>query len=178
MAAVIDEKHPVTADDAHRVSLMASTRTKQWGWAWVALAVALGLHVADEATTGFLPLYNSIVGTLRESYPWIPLPTFSFGVWLAGLIVGVLALLLLSPLVFAGNRYLRPLSYVLGTLMILNALAHIGGSIYLGAPAPGAVSSPLLLLTAAALLVTTCRAGHSASGDGNVDDAGRTPEHP
>ena len=130
--------------------------------AWVALAIALGLHVADEAVTDFLPLYNSIVGTIRESQPWALLPTFTYSAWLTGLIVGVLILLLLSPLVFAGNRVFRPISYFLGTLMMLNALAHIGGSIYLGELAPGALSSTILFLAALILIVTTRRARETA----------------
>lgn len=76
----------------------------------------------------------------------------------------------LAPLAFAGKSILRPVAYFLGVLMTLNALAHIGGSIYLGAVAPGALSSPVLLLAAIALLVTTRRAGaphpkQAAGGD-------------
>ena len=142
---------------------MKSIRTRQWGIAWVALAVALGLHVADETFTDFLPLYNALVGTIRESQPWFPLPTFTFSTWLTGLIAGVLILLLLSPLVFAGNRVFRPIAYFLGALMTLNALAHLGGSIYLGELAPGALSSPVLLVAALVLIVTTRRAGNSAA---------------
>lgn len=123
----------------------------------MALCVALALHVADEALTDFLPLYNSIVGTIRESYPWIPLPTFTFSAWLGGLIAGILILLSLSPMAFAGKPILRPFSYFLGTLMTLNALAHIGGSIYFGVLAPGVLSSPVLLVAAIALLVTARR---------------------
>ena len=41
--------------------------------------------------------------------------------------------------------------------MILNALGHIGGSIFLGTLAPGVVSSPILLLAATALLIATYR---------------------
>ncbi len=133
-------------------------RNKHWGYAWVALVVAIALHVADEAVTGFLPLYNSVVTSSRDSYPWLPLPTFSFSVWITGLIIGVLLLLALSPLVFNGNRIIRPIAFFLGVLMIFNGLGHIGGSIYLGSVAPGAVSSPILLLAAIALLVTTHRA--------------------
>ena len=146
--------------------MMVDIRTRQWGIAWVALSIAVGLHVADEATTDFLPLYNSIVATVRDSYPWIPLPTFTFSVWLTGLILGVLILLSLSPMVFAGNPKLQPVSYFLGALMTLNAMAHIGGSIYLGALAPGALSSPVLLMAAVALLITTHRVRRSASGAG------------
>jgi hypothetical protein len=39
---------------------------RYWRAAWVALAVALALHVTDEALTGFLPVYNSIVEGIRE----------------------------------------------------------------------------------------------------------------
>ena len=141
--------------------MMADIRTKQWGLAWVALCIALGLHVADEAINDFLPLYHSVAGTIRESVPWIPLPTFTFSGWLTSLVFGVLLLLALSPIVFSGNRLMRPVSYFLGGLMTLNALAHIGGSIYLGALAPGTLSSPILLLSALALLVTTRRAGRT-----------------
>jgi hypothetical protein len=133
-------------------------RIKQWGLAWVALAIAIAFHVADEAITGFLPLYNSTVEALRTSYPWIPLPTFDFSVWLSGLIAGVIVLLSLSPLVFSGKKIFRPISYFLGTLMILNAAGHIGRSIYVQEIVPGTLSSPLLLLTAVALLVISRRA--------------------
>ena len=137
--------------------MVAAMASRHWGIAWLALAAALALHVIDEALTGFLPLYNSLVTALRETYAWVPLPTFSFSIWLAGLIAGVLVLLALAPLVFAGRLVLRPIAYFLGALMTLNALGHIVASIYLGALAPGVLSSPLLLVAAGALLITTCR---------------------
>ncbi len=142
--------------------MTTTSRTRQWGMAWVFLALAIALHVTDEALTGFLPLYNSIVESLRESYPWVPLPTFSFPVWLTGLVIGVLVLLCLSPLVFGGSAFLRPVSYVLGVLMTGNALGHIGASIYWGILAPGVLSSPILLLAALALLINTDRDRRSA----------------
>ncbi len=129
--------------------------TRKWGMAWVSLALAVALHVTDEALTGFLPLYNSVVQSLREPLSWIPLPTFSFPVWITGLTIGVLILLALSPLVFAGSRLLRPVSYFLGILMVANAFGHIGASIYWGKLAPGVYSSPVLLVAALALLITT-----------------------
>ena len=134
-----------------------SIRVRQWGIAWVLMALSIGLHVIDEAVTDFLPLYNSLVSTLRASFPRIPIPTFSFSVWITGLIAGVVLLLALSPLVFSGKLYLRPVSYFLGVLMMLNALAHLAGSVYLGEIAPGALSSPFLLIASVALLITTRR---------------------
>lgn len=146
--------------------MRAKIRIKQWGVAWTTLTIALGLHVIDEALTGFLPMYNSLVVSLRQTFGWVPLPTFSFSQWLAGLVAGIALLLALSPLVFLGRSYLRPVAYLLGTLMTLNALGHIGGSIFLGVLAPGALSSPILLIAAVALLITTRRVGRGTSLDG------------
>ena len=132
--------------------------SRHWGIAWVSLALVLALHVADEALTGFLPLWNSLVESARDTYGWVPLPTFDFDIWLGGLVIGIAVLLGLSPLVFAGRSYLRPLAYFLGVLMVFNAVAHIGASFYWGRLAPGVISSPVLLLAAIYLLITTRRA--------------------
>lgn len=54
-------------DNSGEVGFMPSTvHTRRWGYAWLGMATALALHVVDEATTGFLPLYNSVVSQLRE----------------------------------------------------------------------------------------------------------------
>jgi hypothetical protein len=124
----------------------------------VALALALGLHVTDEAVTGFLPLYNGVVEGIRAKHPWVPLPTFTFPVWLGGLILGVLLLLVLTPLVSRGAQWARIVSVILGAVMTANALGHIGTSLYWGKPAPGVYSSPFLLIAALALLITASRA--------------------
>jgi len=65
------------------------------GPAWVALCVALAIHVADEALTDFLSVYNPAVGAIRARFPFLPLPTFTFRIWLGGLIV--VTVLLLEP---------------------------------------------------------------------------------
>jgi hypothetical protein len=137
---------------------------RRWGISWVGLTLALAIHVTDEALTGFLPLYNSTVTEIRESYPFIPLPTFTFPIWLGGLIGAILLLCLLSPLVFAGRIWLRYLSYALSILMILNGLGHIGASLYWGTFAPGVYSSPILVLAAVALLVSTIQARREPNG--------------
>jgi hypothetical protein len=51
------------------------------GQAWVALTLALARHVADEALTGFLDVYNPIVRSMRDRVEWFPMPTFTFEVW-------------------------------------------------------------------------------------------------
>jgi hypothetical protein len=133
-------------------------RMAQWRAAWVGLALALGLHVTDEALTGFLPVYNQVVEGVRARHPWVPLPTFTFPVWLGGLILGVALLLALTPVVSRGAQWIRVVSVILGVVMTGNALGHLGASVYWGRLAPGVYSSPLLLIAAIALLVTASRA--------------------
>jgi hypothetical protein len=116
------------------------------------------LHVTDEALTGFLPVYNGVVEGIRAEHTWVPLPTFTFPVWLGGLVLGVLLLLGLTPVVSRAARWIRVVSFMLGVIMSGNALGHIGASVYWGTLAPGAYSSPLLLVAAVALLVTASRA--------------------
>lgn len=133
-------------------------RIAQWRAAWVGLALALGLHVTDEALTGFLPVYNGVVDGIRARHAWAPLPTFTFPIWLTGLVVGVLLLLALTPAVSRGAAWIRVVSLVLAVVMIANALGHFGASLYWGRFAPGVYSSPLLLVAAVALLATASRA--------------------
>jgi hypothetical protein len=135
-----------------------ATRIAQWRTAWICLALALALHVTDEALSGFLPVYNSVVKAVRAKYPLVPLPTFTFPVWLAGLVVAVLLLLALTPLVSRGQRGIRVASLILGMVMVGNALGHVGASLYWGKLAPGVYSSPVLFVAAVALLITASRA--------------------
>jgi hypothetical protein len=72
---------------------------------WMALAV----HVADEALTGFLGVYNPTVIALRAKFGFWPMPTFEFRKWLIGLATGIFLLALLSPLAFRNPPWLRPL---------------------------------------------------------------------
>ena len=113
------------------------------------MAVVIALHVTDEAATDFLSVYNPAVRTIRARLTFLPLPTFTFGVWLAGLILGILMLLALSPLAFRGKREVIWASLPLSVLMFGNGLGHIGGSFYLGRLMPGVYSAPLLLLASA-----------------------------
>ncbi len=129
----------------------------RWHSAWLLLTVALAGHVLDEALTDFLSVYNPAVAAMRESLPWLPLPTFTFETWIAGLAIGVLGLAALAPLARNGRSWMRGLSYVYGGVMALNGLGHLGGSLLLGRWLPGVVSSPLLLGAAVFLLVSVPR---------------------
>ena len=124
---------------------------RELGRAWIALSLSLALHVFDEAMTDFLSVYNPTVLAIREQFP-LPLPVFTFQIWLSGLIGAVLLLLLLSPFAFRGENWVRILSYPLGILMLGNGFLHIGGSFYVGLAMPGVYSSPLLLASSIYLL--------------------------
>jgi hypothetical protein len=120
--------------------------------AWILLIAALTFHVFDEVVTDFLPFYNQFVLQARENLGILPMPTFSFGLWLAGLIVALAAGAALTVVVHRGGRVIRWVTTAVGVIMILNACAHMLGSIYAGRLLPGFWSSPFLLL--AALYVT------------------------
>ena len=120
--------------------------------AWLLLCLAFCAHVADEALTGFLPIYNATVLAMRSQYKWFPMPTFEFRDWLTGLIVANIVLLLLTPFAFRNAGWLRPLAYVYVGVHFLNAMGHTVATIFgqtvstihFARPAPGFYSSPLL----------------------------------
>jgi len=131
--------------------------TSLFGYAWLALAAALALHVADEALTDFLSVYNPTVRRIRARLPWIPLPTFSFRVWITGLAAGIGLMFLLSPLAFREARGMVFAALPLSVMMIGNGLGHIGSSLYLRRFMPGVWSSPVLIAASWFLLVHALR---------------------
>lgn len=134
---------------------MGGGSARRFGRAWLGLCLALAAHVVDEATTGFLAVYNPTVEAIRARFPWLPVPTFTFRVWLGLLIVAVALLLGLSVFAFRGAPWLRPLAYFFAVVMLLNAAGHAVGTIFLGRAMPGVYSSPLLFVGAIWLLVAT-----------------------
>jgi hypothetical protein len=129
----------------------------RWANAWAALCVAFALHVVDEAANDFLFWYNPNALALRARVQWLPVPVFTFRVWIAGLTVVVLGLAALTPLVRRGRRWLIPLAYLYGIIHVANAIGHITVSIAGRWFAPGVYSSPILLAAAAWLLYETAR---------------------
>ena len=140
-----------------------------FGAPWLALCAALAAHLADEAHTGFLGVYNPTALEIRRrlGWSWWP-PVFAFNDWLFGLLAAVLVLLVLAPLAFRNARWLRPLAYGFAMLMIANGLGHTLGTIR-GAsfaairfprPMPGFYSSPLLV-AASVWLMLRLRRSHS-----------------
>jgi len=135
----------------------ANARARRWAWAWLSLTTAFGLHVIDEAAHGFLQWYNPTVLNLRERIGWFPMPTFERHVWLAGLVTAVLVLFALTPVVARGRRWMVPVAYIYASIHIVNGLGHLGWSTATRQWIPGVLSSPLLLLAGAWLLIATGR---------------------
>src|SRR6266849_3239357 len=144
-----------------------------FGIAWFLLCLAFCAHVADEALTGFLGVYNPTVLAVRARLSWFPMPTFEFGEWLTGLIVANVVLLLLTPFAFRNARWLRPLAYFYAGVHLLNGMGHTLATIFgqtvssvqFPRPAPGFYSSPLLFAGSIYLLV---RLRDSAQGPGEA----------
>src|SRR5260370_7751801 len=130
-----------------------SGERSNFGLAWLLLCLAFCAHVADEALTGFLPIYNATVLAMRSQYKWFPMPPFEFRDWLTGLIVANIVLLLLTPFAFRNAWWLRPLAYFYAIVHLLNGTGHTlppifgppAPPIHLSPPPPGFTSLPLLL---------------------------------
>jgi len=129
--------------------------------AWFLLCLAFVAHVADEALTGFLPVYNATVLAMRSEYKWYPMPTFGYREWLSGLVAVNILLLLFTQLAYRNARWLRPLAYFYAGIMFLNGMGHTLATIFgrtastvpIPRPAPGFYSSPLLLAGSIYLLI-------------------------
>lgn len=139
-----------------------SRSTFRLGVAWLLMCAALALHVADEALTGFLAVYNPTVLAMRARLGYWPMPAFEFRDWLSGLVIGILLLSALSPFAFRNARWVRPVFYFCAVVTgLLNALGHtlatiLGrtvATVQFPRPAPGFYSSPFLLITSVYLLV-------------------------
>jgi hypothetical protein len=131
-----------------------SPEASGFGRPWFALTVAFALHVLDEASTGFLNIYNPTVTAMRARLGWFPMPTFGFREWLVGLILGVALCFALTPLAARNARWLRPLAWFYALVMFFNGLGHTAVTILghtvvsvpVARPAPGFYSSPLLFI--------------------------------
>ena len=136
---------------------------RRWALAWATLCAAFALHVIDEAANDFLSLYNPNALALRERAPWLPVPVFTFPVWITGLTIAVVVLAALTPVVRRGRRGLLPLAYAYGVIHVANAVSHITVSLAGRWFAPGVYSSPVLLASAIWLLYETDRIRRLAS---------------
>jgi hypothetical protein len=144
------------------IAELISRQTSRLGFAWLLLSVALSLHVTDEALTDFLSVYNPAVQAIRKRVPFIPLPIFTFRVWLAGLCLGIFVAFALSFLAFRGDQLAIVMAYPVAVLMFANGLGHIVASLYRRTMLPGVYSSPLLVAASAYLFCCVQAMRHAA----------------
>src|SRR6516225_8034555 len=109
--------------------LLFEEARREFGFAWLLLCAALAVHVIDEALTDFLSVYNPAVQAIRKRFPFLPLPVFSFRVWLTGLCLGILVAFALSFLAFRGSRLAIVAAYPVAVLMFANGIGHIAASL-------------------------------------------------
>lgn len=122
---------------------------------WLAVNAAFALHVLDEATSDFLAWYNPRALAIRQALGGLPFPpTFTFWPWLLGLIAAVLVLFALTPFAFRATPWLRSVALVVGIIQTGNGLLHLGAAALARRRVPGLWSAPLLLGSAAWLLIT------------------------
>jgi len=148
-----------------------SSTARGFGIPWFALTVAFACHVLDEASTGFLGVYNPTVTAMRARWGWFPMPTFEFREWLVGLILGVLICFGLTPVAARGARWLRPLAWFYALIMFFNGtghtlftiLGHTVTTVTFARPAPGFYSSPLLFIGSLWLMLSLWRTGRAQS---------------
>ena len=104
------------------------------------LCCALAAHIADEAWTRFLDLWNPEMealglGALR----------FTFPVWMTLMSLAIVGLLILSYWVWRGAWWTPAAASIFTLLMLSNGAAHLLFAWHERAWTSGSVTSPLLL---------------------------------
>lgn len=147
--------------------MKADDSTRRQAQTWFVLVAVLALHVVDEAMSGFLDFYNPLVTRLRSRVSWFPMPTFSFDVWLGGLIALVIVLAPIGVAVRRGAPGTRVASWAFAAIMLLNGVGHLAGSVYFGHWLPGTTTAPLLVVGSVLLIRATAAA---STGPRHLDD--------
>ena len=86
----------------HAPADLRSTASRKLGIAWLGLCFALSVHAFEEATTGFLDVYNPTVIALRQRLGFWPMPTLELGDFLT-----IMTIVLVSMFVFDSLRISR-----------------------------------------------------------------------
>jgi protein-S-isoprenylcysteine O-methyltransferase Ste14 len=144
--------------------------------AWLVLTAGLALHVADEAAHDFLAVYNPNVLRMRQTLPLLPIPTFTFETWIAGLAIAVAVLLALTACVVRGQRWTIRAGYFYGAIMLANGLAHVSSSLILGRLMPGVLSSPLIIGLSIVLILALAGRSDSDRHRGTATPPGRVSQ--
>lgn len=124
-----------------------------FGICWLIFGYTLALHVLDEAGHDFLSVYLPNAMAIRRAAPYLPIPLFTFQSWIGALALALTIFLALTPVAMSGQKWVRRLAVPIAIMGgILNGVAHIVSSIFLGRMMPGVYSAPLLLMSGTLLL--------------------------
>ena len=110
------------------------------------------MHVADEASTGFLDLYNPAVTAMG-----LPALRFTFPVWITLLALAITGLVILSYWVRRGTWWTVHAGYTSAFLVLANVIAHSSFSIHRHACMSGAYTPSLLVAASLNLGIATAR---------------------
>ncbi len=138
-----------TTLESHRLAL-----------AWLLLLATVSAHVYEEARHGFLAIYNPTVSRIRERFPLLRFPVFTYRRWMIQLIAAIAIAVLLTPLSIHLPGVFRPIAAITAVAMILNGLSHLAGTIVghtfrdirIPRPMPGTYSSPAMIAAAVYVL--------------------------
>lgn len=141
-------------------SILSVWRGEPLAIAWLLLMAAVSIHVYDEARNGFLAVYNPTAVRIRERFPLLPLPIFSYRRWKIQLIASIAIAISLTPLSVHLPAVFRPVAAFVAVAMILNGLSHLIGTVLghtyrdikIPRPMPGTYSSPTMILAALGVL--------------------------
>lgn len=122
------------------------------GRAWLLLCSVLVIHVAEEASTGFLNVFSPLI-LKTGAFFGLSIVMSRYVIWLSVIATLVAVLFALTPLVYRGKRWLVKGSYILAVLMIGNASLHLSSPLLLGYFLLGEFTSPLLIAASIWLVI-------------------------
>ncbi len=134
---------------------------QRWTIAWFVLCVVLALHIAEEAASGDYRAYGQSLDLLRQFFPQLPIPQFSFTVWLVDIAGAIIVLFLLTGLVHNNLQIMRAASYALAVFTTANAMLHILLSLASDQVLAGTLTSPPLLAASLFLFLSIPRTEHT-----------------
>ncbi len=136
----------------------ATTRsTHGLGRPWLALCFCLTVHVAEEAFTGFLPVYGDATRAVGELFPYIASPSLALAVsmWMGVAFIAVLTGL--SPFAYRGASWTRVATIGVALVVLANVSGHVVGSVLAGSVLPGTYTTPLLAVAGVYAVVSAWR---------------------
>jgi hypothetical protein len=127
------------------------------GRPWLALCFCLAVHVAEEAFTGFLPVYSDATRAVGDLFPYVTSPSLALAVSMWMGVAFIATLTGLSPFAYRGASWMRVATIGVALVALANVSGHAGGSMLAGRVLPGTYTTPLLAAAGIYALVSAWR---------------------